>query len=113
MQKLNYVFPNKPSDQCDPCNENHRNTEFEIPFSGFVVKFVHGDKSAERTAEKRQDKQRQLADTEFAVDRLFLVDAEHSEGNYVNYNQPYVKIFHCGLPLFFKNTAAETANSRI
>ena len=88
VQKLNYVFVNKPNNQCDPRNEDKRDTEFEIPFSGFVMKSVHGDKSAERTAEKRQYKQRQLTDTEFAVNRLFLVDTEHGKGYYVDNYKP-------------------------
>lgn len=50
------------------------------------MKGMHCDKSAERAAEKRQNKQRKFFNSKFAVYRLFLVDAEHSEGYYVDYN---------------------------
>ena len=77
------------------------------------MKGMHCNKSAERSAEKRQYKQCKLTDTEFSVYRLFLVDSKYDKCYYIDYDQPYVKIFHCGVPLFFNNTTAETANSRI
>lgn len=63
------------------------------------MKGMHCNKSAERAAEKRQKEQCRLTDTEFSVYRLFLVDAEHGKCYYIDYDQPYVKIFHCELPL--------------
>ena len=62
------------------------------------MKGMHCNKSAERAAEKRQKKQCRLTDTEFSVYRLFLVDSEYSKCYYIDYDQPYVKIFHCGVP---------------
>lgn len=77
------------------------------------MKGMHCNKSAERAAEKRQNKQCRLTDTEFSVYRLFLVDSEYGKCYYIDYDQPYVKIFHCGLPLLFKKITAEIPNSRI
>lgn len=59
-----------------------------------MMKNVHCNKSAQSSAEQREDKQRHFTDSEFAVNRLFLVDAENGKCDYVNYNEPYAKIFH-------------------
>lgn len=77
------------------------------------MKGMHCNKSAERAAEKRQKKQCRLTDTEFSVYRLFLVDSEYGKCYYIDYDQPYVKIFHCGLPLLFKKNTTEIPSSRI
>ena len=58
-----------------------------------MSEYIHCRKSAERTACKRQNKKRQFADPEPALDRFSFIYSESGKADKIDCNKPYEQDF--------------------